>query len=99
MQLSQFLNLRKNLGVLKIESDIYFNIKIIPRELQKTSSAMRQKGESQNRCYKKIKHGKCLFFRKFGLLCSLVTPVLTFSLLPYYRRNYILLQILFMKAI
>ena len=40
------------------------------------SSVIRQKGESQNGCFKKI----------FGVLCSLETPVLIFALLPYYRR-------------
>ena len=29
---------------------------------------------------------KCLFFRKFGKLCFLLTADLKFSLLPYYRR-------------
>ena len=29
---------------------------------------------------------KCSFFGKFGMLCFLETPVLTFALLPYYRR-------------
>ena len=29
---------------------------------------------------------KCLLFKKFGVLCFLVTSVLRFSLLPYYRR-------------
>ena len=29
---------------------------------------------------------KCLFFGKFGVLCFLVTPVLRFASLPYYRR-------------
>ena len=29
---------------------------------------------------------KCSFFGKFGVLCFLVTPVLRFALLPYYRR-------------
>ena len=29
---------------------------------------------------------KCLFFRNFGVLCFLETPVLRFALLPYYRR-------------
>ena len=28
---------------------------------------------------------KCLFFRKFGVLCFLVAPVLRFVFLPYYR--------------
>ena len=30
---------------------------------------------------------KCSFFGKFGVLCFLETPVLRFTLLPYYRRN------------
>ena len=29
---------------------------------------------------------KCSFFGNFGVLCFLETPVLRFSLLPYYRR-------------
>ena len=29
---------------------------------------------------------KCLFFGKFGVLCIFETPVLRFTLLPYYRR-------------
>ena len=29
---------------------------------------------------------KCLFFGKFGVFFFLVTPVLRFALLPYYRR-------------
>ena len=29
---------------------------------------------------------KCSFFGKFGVLCSLVTSVLRFDLLPYYRQ-------------
>ena len=28
-----------------------------------------------------------MFIIKFGVLCFLVTPVLIFTLLPYYRRN------------
>ena len=65
------------------------------------SSVIRQKGESQNGCYKKTKHAK--FSEKqtfltpwyahvsvlFGVLCFLVTPILKFALLPYYRRNII----------
>ena len=59
---------------------------------------MRQKGESQNGCFKKAKHAKisekicvsggkkCLFFGNFDILCFLETPVLRFALLPYYRR-------------
>ena len=30
---------------------------------------------------------KCSFFGKFGVLWFLVTPILRFALLPYYRRN------------
>ena len=51
------------------------------------SSAMRQKGESQNECYKKTKHTKfSQIFGKFDVLCFLLTPVLRFALLPYCRR-------------
>ena len=70
-------------------------------------SVIRQKGESQNGCFKKTKHAefsekrtgvsgsvyqgvsggrKCSFFGKFGVLCFVETPVLRFTLLPYYRR-------------
>ena len=34
-----------------------------------------------------IRGKKCSFFGKFGLLCFLVTPVLRFARLLYYRRN------------
>ena len=63
---------------------------------------MRQKGESQNGCFKKAKHAKisekmfvlfvclffekCLFFGNFDILCFLETPVLRFALFPYYRQ-------------
>ena len=64
-------------------------------------SVIRQKGESQNGCFKKRKHAifsekrtspvsgsnKYYFFGKFGALCFLETPVLRFALLPYYRRS------------
>ena len=56
------------------------------------SSGTRQKGESQNGCFKNAKHAKisekqtCLFFRNFGMLWFLETPVLKFALLPYYRQ-------------
>ena len=37
-----------------------------------------------------VSRGKrCSFFEKFDLLCFLVTPVLRFVLLSYYRRNMI----------
>ena len=29
---------------------------------------------------------KCLYFGNFGVLCFLETPVLRFTLLPYYQR-------------
>ena len=32
---------------------------------------------------------KCSFSRKFGVLCFLVTSVLRFAFLPYYRRLYL----------
>ena len=62
--------------------------------------ANRQKGESQNggNCPKLCENcafsqnmwvsggKKCSFFGKFGVLCSLVTSVLRFDLLPYYRQ-------------
>ena len=32
---------------------------------------------------------KCSFFRKFGLLCFLVIPVMIFAFLPYYQQIYI----------
>ena len=65
------------------------------------SSVIRQKGASQNGCYKKTKQAKfpenpaflspagvkkCLFFGKFDVLCFLVTPVLSYALLPYCGR-------------
>ena len=37
---------------------------------------------------------KCLFFGKFGGLCFLVTPVLRFALLPYYRRDCVIIRTL-----
>ena len=68
------------------------------------SSVIREKGESQNGCFRKTNmlnfpkkehflppdthtcgnFGK--FIGKFDVLCLLETPVLTFALLPYYRR-------------
>ena len=37
----------------------------------------------------RIKSKKCLFFGKFDMVCFLVTLVLSFALLPYYRRHLI----------
>ena len=42
---------------------------------------------------------KCSFFRKFDLLGLLVTPVLRFALLPYYRRNIVVLPPFFVYFI
>ena len=63
------------------------------------TSVIRQKGESQNGCFKKTKHAKfaekrmiriggkkCSFFGKFGVLSFLETPVSRIALLPYYRQ-------------
>ena len=62
------------------------------------SSVVRQKGESQNGGNKKTKHilggKKCLFSEKIGKLCFLVTSVLRFALLLYYRRVYVNLDAL-----
>ena len=48
------------------------------------SSVTRQNWESQNGGNKKTK--KFSFFGKFGILCFLVTSILRFAFLPYYRR-------------
>ena len=67
--------------------------------LLKSFVGNKAKSESQNWCFKKTKHAKenkhtyvCVsrgkkysFFRKFGVICFLETPVLRFALLPYYR--------------
>ena len=44
-----------------------------------------------NLCASRVK--KCSFFRKFGMLCCLETPVLRFALLPYYRRMVTLIPV------
>ena len=55
------------------------------------SSVIRQKDESQNGCFKKTNHAKffrktkCSLFGKVVVRCFLETPVLRFTLLPYYR--------------
>ena len=58
------------------------------------ASVIRQKGESQNECFKKTKHTKIFekwtFFTPIYahvVLCFLETPGLRFALLPYYRQN------------
>ena len=48
--------------------------------------------------YVRVSGGKkCLFFGKFGVFCFLETPVLRFTLLPYYRRVNILYAIKFVE--
>ena len=67
--------------------------------LYSISSVIGQKGESPNflknedflppdtHTYVCVSGGKkCSFFREFGVLCFLETPVLRFALLSYYRR-------------
>ena len=44
--------------------------------------------------YLPIRTHKCLIFGKFDLLCFLEPPVLRFALLPYYRHNDILANVL-----
>ena len=61
------------------------------------SPVIKQKSESQNGGNKKAKHAEysekrsfltrgleMFVFRKLGMLCSLLTSVLRFALLPYY---------------
>ena len=40
-----------------------------------------------------IRGKKCCFFIKFGELCFVQTPVLGFTLLPYYRRYQVILWV------
>ena len=47
---------------------------------ESNNGCYKKRGESNNGCYKKTKHAK------FGVLWFLVTPVLRFALLLYYRR-------------
>ena len=77
---------------------VFFISSIVGNNVRK-SSVRRQKGESQNGCFKKTKHvkfsekrtfrtcvsggKKCSFFGKSVVLCFLETPVLRFPLLPY----------------
>ena len=51
------------------------------------SSVTRQKGDSQNGCFKKAKHVKFFEKRKFDVLRFLEAPVLRLALLSYYRRT------------
>ena len=70
--------------------DIGIKLELEARE-SKNSSVIRQKGESQNGCFKKTKHAKfsekCSFFGKFGVLCFLETPVLRFALSALLPTN------------
>ena len=57
--------------------------------LQRTWSYFLKKSLMKN--FKNVWGGeKCSFFRKFGVLCFLETPLLRFTLLSYYRRNIVL---------
>ena len=77
-----------------IQSTLYTELQkniSVTRKFNYKSSVIWQKGESQNGGNKNTKHAKFskerTFFGKFGVLCILVTSVLRFALLPYYRRN------------
>ena len=71
-------------------AEVTFQSKDIESSAYDSSSVIRQKGESQNGCYKKTKHDKFsekqTFLTPFGVLWFLLTRVLRFALLPYYRR-------------
>ena len=63
--------------------------KKLSKKLRMKSLVIREKGESENGCFKKTKHTKVRvrirgkkfsFFGKFGLFCFLETPVLRFAL-------------------
>ena len=41
----------------------------------------------ENEVHQILGDKECLFFRKFGVLCFLVTPGFRFALFPYYRRT------------
>ena len=64
------------------------NKPILKRVFQETKHAkFSEKQTFLSPWYEHISGGKkCLFFEKFGVLCFLVTFVLKFALLPYYRR-------------
>ena len=76
---------------------VFFISSIVGNNIRK-SSVRRQKGESQNGCFKETKHvkfsekrtfrtcvsgSKCSFFGKSVVLCFLEISVLRFPLLPY----------------
>ena len=83
---------------------LYFFISYVNIDYEITS-VIRQKGESQNGCFKKTNQffspifpknehlctyqrvRNVHFYKEFGVLCFLETPVLRFTLLPYYRRK------------
>ena len=70
-------------------------ILVVPTSI---ATVIKQKGETQNWCFKKTKHAKfsekfsvsggkkCSFFEKIGVICFLETRLLRFALLPYYQR-------------
>ena len=84
---------------LKLCSTVFIlNQLILLANIRIILSVIRQKGESQNGCFKKKKHSdthtylcisegkKYQFFAKFCVLSFLETPVLRIILLPYYRQ-------------
>ena len=88
-------DLPKHVWTQKISSFLKFG-----KRLETITSVMRQKGESQNGCYKKTKYVK--FSEKQTFLtpcyaharCFFVIPILRFAHLPYCRRL-ILIQMMF----
>ena len=101
-KLFKFNNERRNNGCTEVDSEPSqiskrnFFRENVSKKLHLRSSVIRQKGESQNGCFKKTKHVKFSEKRTFltpwlahvrGVLCFLGTPVLRLALLPYYRRD------------
>lgn len=71
----------------KIRSNFFKDLRDIAHWCEKiwnlTSTLIRQNGESEDRCYKKIKEPQFSQKRIFLTLCFLVTSVFRFALLPY----------------
>ena len=76
-------------SILSCIKEFYdYNIKSFSRVIEnQISSVIRQKGESKNGGNKKAKHAKFSEKWTFFVFCFLVTSVLRFTLLPYYRRS------------
>ena len=78
------------------QDNFFLNVKIAPTDFKTrksiicqsscmNSSVISQKGESQNRCFKKTKHTKFTKKRTFLTPWYAHVPFLRFALLPYYR--------------